>query len=83
MPNVPKTKARPIRIPLGLWNAAGNAAAASDDDTDRSALIRDFFTWYTRRPGGRLPKRPEAGDWSVPKPGEDDPAPEHSPPADA
>lgn len=73
MPNKPKTKAKPIRIPLGLWNAAGDAATAHG--TDRSALIRDFFVWYTRRPGAKQPKRPDAGEWSIPIDGEDDPVP--------
>ncbi len=81
MPNKPKTKAKPIRIPLGLWNAAGDAAA--EQETDRSALIRDFFNWYTRRPGAKPLKRPDAGEWSIPKPGEDDPAPVGEESADA
>lgn len=72
MPNAPKTKAKPIRIPLGLWNAAGQAA--TEAGTDRSALIRDFFTWYTRRPGGTAIKRPDSGPWSTPVEGEDEPA---------
>lgn len=70
MPNAPKTKAKPIRIPLGLWNAAGDAARQAG--TDRSALIRDFFTWYTHRPGGKAIKRPDAGAWSIPREGEDE-----------
>jgi hypothetical protein len=77
MPNQPKTKAKPIRIPPELWEAAG--AAATEAGTDRSALIRDFFTWFTRRPGGKPLKRPEAGSWS--DPANDAPASEHAPPA--
>lgn len=64
MPNQPKTKAKPIRIPPELWEAAGAAATAGE--TDRSALIRDFFTWYTRRPGAKALRRPDAGPWSDP-----------------
>jgi len=65
MPNHPKTKAKAIRIPPELWEAVGQAAAAQGG-TDRSALVRDFFVWYTRRPGAKAPKRPDAGPWSDP-----------------
>lgn len=79
MPNQPKTKAKPIRIPPELWEAAG-AAADAQGDTDRSALIREFFTWYTRRPGApRSLKRPDAGTWSDPA---NDRASEHAPPTE-
>lgn len=65
MPNAPKTKAKPIRIPPELWEAAG--AAATKAGTDRSALIRDFFVWFTRRPGApRSLHRPDSGPWSDP-----------------
>lgn len=28
--------------------------------TDRSTVIRDFIRYYLRRPGAKLPKRPDA-----------------------
>jgi hypothetical protein len=57
MPNAPKTPTRPIRIPDEDWTDFGEAAASQD--TDRSALLREFIHWYVRRPGAKLPKRPD------------------------
>lgn len=47
-------------MPDSLWEAAGEAAARAEAPTDRSALVREFFAWYARLPGAKLPKRPEA-----------------------
>ena len=58
MPNAPKTPARHMRIPDEEWNDLGTVAA--DQGTDRAALVREFIAWYLRRPGAKLPKRPDA-----------------------
>lgn len=60
MPNAPKTPTRVVRIPTELWDAAGDAAARAG--TDRSAVIRELLAWYSRQPGAKLPKRPDAGE---------------------
>lgn len=57
-----KTPIKPVRIADELWDAAGRAAARSEPPADRSTLIRDFFAWYTRAPGSKMPKRPPAVD---------------------
>ncbi|MFJ7207494.1 hypothetical protein ACIQWR_28635 [Streptomyces sp. NPDC098789] len=53
-----KTPTKPIRISPELWDAAGDAAAKATPPTDRSALAREFFAWYARLPGAKMPKRP-------------------------
>jgi hypothetical protein len=58
MPNAPKTPLRPIRIPEEDWTDFAEAAVSQD--TDRSALVREFIAWYLRRPGAKMPKRPDA-----------------------
>jgi len=37
--------------------------AAEAQDSERSAVIRDFIDWYIRKPGAELPERPEEGYW--------------------
>lgn len=56
-----KTPTKPIRISPELWDAAGDAARKAAPPTDRSALAREFFAWYARLPGAKLPKRPAVG----------------------
>lgn len=34
-------------------------AAARRQGTDRSSLLRDFIAYYLRRPGAKMPRRPE------------------------
>jgi hypothetical protein len=53
MPNAPKTPLRTFRLEDDLWRDFG---AATDD---RSAAVRAFVEWYVRRPGARLPRRPD------------------------
>lgn len=57
MPNAPKTPQRALRIPDDEWNDLGHAAEAAG--TDRTAILRDLLQWYLRRPGAKLPARPE------------------------
>lgn len=52
------TPTRPIRVPLDLWGEFG--AVAGQLGTNRTALILEFMRWMARRPGAKLPKRPEA-----------------------
>jgi len=54
---MPKTPTTPLRIDRATWTEFGEAAAATG--TDRSKLLREFIDWYLRRPGAKLPKRPD------------------------
>ena len=64
MPNAPKTPARQVRIGDD-WYDLDDAAKAVD--TDRAAVIRELIRWWMRKPGAKMPERPEAGPWSVDK----------------
>jgi hypothetical protein len=57
MPNAPKTPISRFRIDATEWAAFGDAVP---EGTDRSAVLRDFIAWYLRRPGAKMPKRPDA-----------------------
>lgn len=59
MPNQPKTPISRFRIDAEEWQAFGDAVP---QDTDRSAVLRDFVAWYLRRPGAKMPKRPDMHD---------------------
>jgi hypothetical protein len=50
------TPKRGIRIADDLWAQVTEAAKA--EGTDATALTRDFYAWWVRRPGARMPKRP-------------------------
>lgn len=43
------------------WDELG--AAAEQQHTDRSSLLRDFIRYYLRRPGAKLPKRPDTENY--------------------
>jgi hypothetical protein len=62
VPNAPKTPTRPIRIPDEDWSDFD--AATKRVGTDRSAAIRQFIDWFNRRPGAKMPKRPDPKDGS-------------------
>lgn len=62
MPNVPKSKHRMVRFSDEDWADLGVLAAAAG--TDRSAVIRQLVQWWVRRPGVKLPERPERGSHS-------------------
>lgn len=50
------TTARPIRIPDEDWADFGELVG----DRERSRLVREFISWYLRRPQAKLPARPRA-----------------------
>ncbi len=67
MANQHSKKLRGLRqIDDDLWN--GLEAATKAASTDRSAISRQYYEWYLRRPGAKLPERPPAGPWSTPEP---------------
>lgn len=51
------TPTTPIRIDRETWAEFGEATAAMD--ANRSETIRQFIDWYLRRPGAKMPKRPD------------------------
>lgn len=57
MPNQPKTPNRALRMPDDTYRPAVTLAA--QQGTSVSALCRDFLDWYLRKPGAKLPHRPE------------------------
>jgi hypothetical protein len=54
MPNAPKTPVSRFRIDADEWAAFGEAVP---EDTDRSAVLRQFVAWYLHRPGVKAVKR--------------------------
>ena len=52
------TARQTIRVDDALWTRFG--VVATRQDTDRSALLREFIAWYLRVPAAKLPKRPDA-----------------------
>lgn len=59
MPNQHGTKLRGVRnVDDQLWTDFEKVAAALD--SDRSAEIRRYIEWATRRPGAEEPRRPAA-----------------------
>lgn len=50
------TERQTIRIPLDLWKHFGEVA--TENDADRSLLVRQFIAWYIRERGAKLPPRP-------------------------
>ncbi|TJZ55594.1 hypothetical protein FCH28_09645 [Streptomyces piniterrae] len=55
MPNAPKTQHRSVRIDDDDWRDLKTRAPGGD----RSAAIKELLAWYLRRPGAKLPKRPD------------------------
>jgi hypothetical protein len=47
------------RIDPEAWVDFGEAAASAEPAADRSELLRQFIDWYRRKPGARLPQRPQ------------------------
>ena len=58
MPNQPRTQHRSVRIGDEDW--ADLDAATAVEGTDRAKVINQMVRWYLRRPGAKLPPRPEA-----------------------
>lgn len=59
----PHTPPRQMRIPDDEWLPFGDAAKSLGKP--RVVPVREFIRWYMRRPGARMPTRPEAGPWSA------------------
>lgn len=57
MPDKPKTQHRSVRIDDDDW--ADLETAATSDGLDRAKVINNLVRWYLRRPGAKLPHRPE------------------------
>ena len=59
----PRTGEMPIqhvRAPDDDWADLDTAS-----DGRRPEVVRDLIRWYLRRPGARLPERPQARDWAT------------------
>lgn len=59
MPNAPKNKHRSVRFSDDDWDDLDTATRAQG--SDRGTVIKELTAWYLRRPGAKLPARPEAG----------------------
>ena len=57
MPNKPGTQHRSVRISDEDWTDL--EAATGTLGSDRGTVIKQFIRWYLRRPGAKLPERPE------------------------
>lgn len=62
VPNQPKTQHRSVRIEEADWTDADMATKRMG--TDRAKIINQFIRWYLRRPGAKLPERPERASGS-------------------
>lgn len=51
---MPRTPLVNLRVDPDLWAEFGELA-----EPDRSVVIRAFIEWFVRRPGARMPKRPD------------------------
>ena len=56
------TPPRQMRIPDDEWLPFDQAAKAAG--TVRAEAVREFIRWYLRRPGAKLPARPDRADWA-------------------
>jgi hypothetical protein len=54
------TARQTIRVDEALWDRF--AEVATLDETDRSAVLREFIRWYIGEPGADMPQRPAAGE---------------------
>jgi len=57
MPNAPKSKHRSVRFSDEDWADLEMATAAQG--SDRGTVLKELAAWYLRRPGAKLPQRPE------------------------
>lgn len=51
------TPVKTFRIPPDIWEEFGDVAGQLN--SNRTALVLDFMKWMARKPGAKLPKRPE------------------------
>lgn len=47
-------------MPTDRWQRLGEAAEAAG--SDRTKILNAFAGWFTREPGGKLPRRPAEVD---------------------
>ena len=52
------TPKRSLRMPDELWDDL--VAKAEAEGVEIAGLTREFYAWWLRRPGAKLPRRPEA-----------------------
>lgn len=57
LPVLPKNKHRMVRFSDEDWAEFGDLT--TEAGSDRSAILNQFIRWYLRRPGAKLPERPE------------------------
>jgi hypothetical protein len=57
VPNKPGTQHRSVRISDEDW--ADLDTATTSAGADRGTIIKQFIRWYLRRPGAKLPARPD------------------------
>jgi hypothetical protein len=57
MPNRPGTQHRSVRVSDEDW--ADLETATKGLRSDRGTVIKQFIRWYLRRPGAKLPERPD------------------------
>ncbi len=60
MPNAPKTQHRSVRFDEDTWSDL--LAAAKTRNSDRAKILNELAAWYLRRPGAKLPVRPNLSD---------------------
>lgn len=56
-PRTGQTPGHNVPMPTSRWQRLGEAAEATG--SDRTKVINAFAGWFTREPGGKLPKRPD------------------------
>lgn len=59
---------RQFRVPDEEWHPFEDATKAAHPEgrSPRARVLREFIRWYMRRPGAKLPQRPDVGPWSKP-----------------
>ena len=57
------TPAKPSHTPPRQMRIPDDQAAKAAG-TVRAEAVREFIRWYLRRPGAKLPTRPDRADWA-------------------
>ena len=57
MPDQNKTQHRSVRISDDDWTDL--ESVSTEQGLDRAKVINAFIRWYLRRPGAKLPRRPD------------------------
>jgi hypothetical protein len=58
-PTTGTTPKRSLRVADELWDAVVAQAAA--EQVEVAGLTREFYAWWLRQPGAKMPKRPAVG----------------------